>query len=82
MFNPWVGKIPWRAWQPTPIFLPGETHGWGAWQAKVHGIAKSWTQLVQLSTHRDTHTRYLQKQAIHMYLDGKSVLSAFTTVQR
>ena len=22
------GKIPWRrAWQPTPIFLPGESHG-------------------------------------------------------
>ena len=27
-FNPWVGKIPWRrAWQPTPVFLPGEVHG-------------------------------------------------------
>ena len=27
-FNPWVRKIPWRgAWQPTPIFLPGESHG-------------------------------------------------------
>ena len=25
-FNPWVGKIPWRReWQPTPIFLPGES---------------------------------------------------------
>ena len=27
-FNPWVRKIPWkRAWQPTPVFLPGESHG-------------------------------------------------------
>ena len=27
-FNPWVGKIPWRrAWQPTPVFLPGESRG-------------------------------------------------------
>ena len=27
-FNPWVGKIPWRrAQQPTPVFLPGESHG-------------------------------------------------------
>ena len=27
-FYPWVGKIPWRrAWQPTPIFLPGEPQG-------------------------------------------------------
>ena len=25
-FNPWVGKIPWkRTWQPTPVFLPGES---------------------------------------------------------
>ena len=26
-FNPWVRKIPWRAWQHTPVFLPGESHG-------------------------------------------------------
>ena len=27
-FNPWVGKIPWgRKWQPTPVFLPGKSHG-------------------------------------------------------
>ena len=27
-FDPWVEKIPWkRAWQPTPVFLPGESHG-------------------------------------------------------
>ena len=27
-FDPWVGKIPWRRkWQPTPIFLSGESHG-------------------------------------------------------
>ena len=27
-FNPWVGTIPWRRkWQPTPVFLPGKSHG-------------------------------------------------------
>ena len=27
-FDPWVGKIPTRReWQPTPVFLPGESHG-------------------------------------------------------
>ena len=27
-FNLWVRKILWRrAWQPTPVFLPGESHG-------------------------------------------------------
>ena len=26
--SPWVGKIPWRKkWQPTSVFLPGESHG-------------------------------------------------------
>ena len=26
--DPWVGKIPWRRkWQPTPVFLPGKSHG-------------------------------------------------------
>ena len=26
-YDLWVGKIPWRrAWQPTPVFLPGESH--------------------------------------------------------
>jgi len=27
-FHPQVGKIPWqREWQPTPVFLPGKSHG-------------------------------------------------------
>ena len=27
-FSPWDKKIPWRReWQPTPVFLPGESHG-------------------------------------------------------
>ena len=28
-FDPWVGKIIWRRkWQPTPVLLPGKSHGW------------------------------------------------------
>ena len=28
-FDPWVKKILWRMkWQPTPVFLPGKSHGW------------------------------------------------------
>ena len=27
-WDPWVGKLPWRrAWQSTPVFLPGKSHG-------------------------------------------------------
>ena len=45
MFNPWLGKIPWRRkWQTTPVFLPGTFYG-GAWQATVHEVTKSQTWL-------------------------------------
>ena len=28
VFNPWVGKIPWRRkWQPIPVILSGKFHG-------------------------------------------------------
>ena len=26
-FDPWARKIPRRKWQPTPVFLPGKSHG-------------------------------------------------------
>ena len=48
-FNPWVKKIPWRRlWEPTPVFLTGESVDKGAWRATVHRIAKSRTRLKQL----------------------------------
>ena len=37
-------------WQPTPILLPGESHGHRSRQATVQRGAKSWTWLKQLST--------------------------------
>ena len=50
--SPWVGEIPWRrAWQATPVFLPGEFIDRGAWQATVHRVAKSFTRRKQLSKH-------------------------------
>ena len=59
MFNPWVGKSPWRrAWQSIPVFLPGESHGRGAWQATVHRVAKSRTRL---SNYAATTTTILKK---------------------
>ena len=36
---PGSGRFPWRRkWQPTPVLLPGESHG--AWQATVYGVAR------------------------------------------
>ena len=34
-----------KATSPSPVLLPGKSHGWGAWWAAVHGVAKGWTRL-------------------------------------
>ena len=48
-FDHWAWKIPWRRyWQPTPVFLPRESHGQRAWQLQSIGLQKSGTWL---STH-------------------------------
>ena len=59
-FDPWVGKIPWRrAWQPTPVFLPGESHGqrslvgYSAWGHKELDVTE------HSHTHTHTHTQML-----------------------
>ena len=51
MFDPWVGKIPWRrAWQPTPVFLPGECLKQRSLAGTtVHGVTKGQTRLTRLS---------------------------------
>ena len=38
-----------RKWQPTPVFLSGESQGRGAWWAAVYGVAQSQTQMKWLS---------------------------------
>ena len=54
-FDPWVPKIPWsRKLQPTPVFLPGESHGLRSlgvqsigWQRFRH----DWSDLAHTHTH-------------------------------
>ena len=52
-FNSRVGKIPWkRAWQPTPVFLPGESP-WteepgGLWSMGSQRAGYHWTANTQL----------------------------------
>ena len=50
MFYPWVGKILWnRKWQPTRVFVPGESHG----QKSLAGYSikghKRWTHWSDLA---------------------------------
>ena len=48
--DPWVRKIPWREWQPTPVFVLGNPKGRGAWRALVHGVAEERDTAELLST--------------------------------
>ena len=61
-FDPWVGKIPWKkAWQPTPVFLPGEspwTEEAGGLQS-IHRVTQSRTRLKQFSM--NAHPRQIYK---------------------
>ena len=62
-FSLWDRKIPWRRkWQPTPVFLPGEFHGWRSLADVFHGVAGSRTWLSKY--HSLTHTLTLRKKKI------------------
>ena len=39
-----------RKWQPTPVFLPGESQGRRAWWAAVYGVAQSRIRLKRLNS--------------------------------
>ena len=53
MFDSWVGMIPWRRkWQPTPVFLPGDSHGQRRWV----GYSPWGRKELDMSEH-STHTR-------------------------
>ena len=61
-FNPWVRKIPWRRkWQPTPVFLPGETRGqrsldgYSPWGRKASDTTEC---MHTINTHTYIHTSY------------------------
>ena len=62
-FDPWVRKI-WMAWQPTPVFLPGESHerrslvGYNPYSRRVRHY---WSNLA----HTHTHTHMGEKFKDH-----------------
>ena len=54
-----------RKWQPTPVFLPGESQDEGAWWAAVYGVAQSRTRLKRLSS--SSSSSMLQKIYFKVY---------------
>ena len=65
-FDPWVGKIPWRrAWQPTPVFLPGES----PWTEESIGLHSMGPQRVWHNwATNHTHTHHLDNNYISYLL--------------
>ena len=51
-----VGKIPWRkAWQPTPVFLPGES----PWTEEPGGLQSMGSQKESDTTEHSTYVIYM-----------------------
>ena len=56
MQETWVGKIPWRrAWKPTPVLLPGESHGQRSLGGSSPWGGKESDMTEQLSTAQHFH---------------------------
>ena len=72
VFDPWVGKIPWRRkWQPAPIFVPEKFHGqrsladYSPWGRKESDTTK------QLSTY--TQGRLPEGKQISLHTHGHAI---------
>ena len=65
-FDPWVKKVPWRRkWHPTPVFLPGKSHGqsrlvgYSPWGCKVSDTTE------QLSNWACMHVIYIKERDLY-----------------
>ena len=50
-----------RKWQPTPVFLLGESQGRGAWWAAIYGVAQSghdWSDLAAAAAVNNNYDRH------------------------
>ena len=79
-----------RKWQPTPVFLPGESQGRGSHQAAVYGVAQSQTQLKRLSSSsrdlfkkiRDTKGNFHAKMGTIKDRNGMDLTEAVARIHR
>ena len=83
----WVKSLSWedpprRKWLPTPVFLPGESHGQRSPIRYSPRVAKSQTQLKQLSTHALCFTKSKQFEKQHKLAMEKAMAPHSSTVAR
>ena len=53
-----------RKWQPTPVFLPGESQGQRSWWASIYGVTQSQTRLKWLSS---SSSRAIQQIPVELF---------------
>ena len=76
-FDPWVGKTFWsRKWQPTPVFLPGESHGerglagYSPWVCKELDMIEVTFHTLTSNFHRPEETKRNHDKMKCAVLDG------------
>ena len=65
-----------RKWHPTPVFLPGKSHGQRSLAGTVHGVAKSRSWLSDLA-HVYTHTHTSRVSTTALAFPPQTSLSSF-----
>ena len=78
MPEPWVGKLPWRRkWQPTPVFLPAESHG----QRSLAGYSprgrREWDTTEQLHSLTFTIDKKTKARDVFLRVSLRSALGEF-----
>ena len=80
-----VRKIPWRrAWQPTPVFLPGKSHGWRSlvsYSPWSHKELETTEQLHFLSFHHPSSVAQLCPALCHPWTAACQVSLSITNSQ-
>ena len=65
-----------RKWQPTPVFLPGESQGWGRLVGCVYGVAQSRTRLKRLSSSSSSSDIWARYREL-LYFSWREALHCF-----
>ena len=78
--SPWVGKIPWRrAWQPTLVFLPEESHGQrrlAGYSTESQRVRHNWSNVAH------THMRNIKSSLYCLSLNILSWISIAFVLQK
>ena len=70
-FTSYLNILYWRRqWQPTPVFLPGESQGQGAWRAAICGVTQSWKLLKQLNSSSSSSKYSLYYSLVNLFIES------------